>query len=263
MGTRSDLLKNTFSNVINDYEYARPKYPRSLYDKICTFSGIDDKSCILEVGAGTGQATDLFLQSEDYSIDLLEVSEEQADFLRVKYIRNGKVNVICSYFEECNEDKKYDMIYSATAFHWIDSEVGYPKAYRMLKEGGTIAVFWQMSSVTFYDFGIFKGLNEIKKKYLPYETLGFDEDGIQKVKERRISQIQSGRCFGEPECYEYRWVDTYDTDRYVTLINTYSSTQLLEENVRNAYLDEIRRHIDNNGKVVEIPQLVMLYLVKK
>lgn len=263
MGTRSDLLKNTFSNVINDYEYARPKYPRELYEKTHLFAGLTDKVDILEVGAGTGQATDLFLQNGKYDIDLLEVSREQADFLREKYKDNDNVNVVCSYFEDCNEEKKYDMIYSATAFHWIDSDVGYPKAYRMLKKGGTMAVFWQMSSVIFYDFGLFKGLNKIKKKYFSNESLGFDENGIQKVKERRIGQIQSGGCFSEPECYEFRWVDSYDADRYVALINTYSSTQLLDENVRTAYLNEIRRYIEENGGIVEMPQLVMLYLVKK
>ena len=263
MSTRNDLLKNTFSSVINDYEYARPKYPQELYEQLLTFSRIDDKADILEVGAGTGQATDLFLQNGDYSIDLLEVSEEQAEFLREKYKSSEKVNVICSYFEEYDEEKQYDLIYSATAFHWIDSEVGYPKAYRILKNGGIMAVFWQMSSVTYYDFGIFKGLNDIKKKYLPEETLGFDEKGIQKVKEKRIKQIQSGGYFREPECYEFRWTDTYDADRYVALINTYSSTQLLEEMVRTAYLDEIHKYIDDNGGIVEMPQLVMLYLVKK
>ncbi len=262
MSTRNDLLKNTFSNVINDYEYARPKYPQELYEQLHTFSRIDDKADILEVGAGTGQATDLFLQNGNYSIDLLEVSEEQAGFLRKKYKNNDKVNVICSYFEDCDEEKQYDLIYSATAFHWIDSEVGYPKAYRMLKNGGTMAVFWQMSSVTYYDFGIFKGLNDIKKKYLPEETFGFDDEGIHKVKEKRICQIQSGGYFREPECYEFRWTDTYDADRYVALINTYSSTQVLEDNVRIDYLNEIRRYIENNGGIVEMPQLVMLYLVK-
>ncbi len=263
MDTKNDLLKNTFCNVINDYEYARPKYPQELYEKIQTFADLNDKANILEVGAGTGQATDLFLQKGGYNIDLLEVSEKQVNFLREKYKSNDNVNVICSYFEDCNEDKQYDMIYSATAFHWIDSEVGYPKAYRMLKTGGTMAVFWQMSSVTFYDSEIFKGLNEIKKKYLPDESLGFDEVGIQKVKEKRISQIQSGGYFGEPECYEFRWIDIYDADRYVALMNTYSSTQLLEESARKAYLDEIHQYIDYNGGIVEMAQLVMLYLVKK
>lgn len=33
--------------------------------------------------------------------------------------------------------------------------------------------------------------------------------------------------------------------------------------LRKAYLDEIHRYINENGGIVEMPQLVMLYLVKK
>ncbi|MDE6281006.1 MAG: hypothetical protein K2M15_04325, partial [Oscillospiraceae bacterium] len=59
----NETLRNTFSKVINDYEYARPKYPQELYERILSFSGINNTCNILEVGAGTGQATDLLLQN--------------------------------------------------------------------------------------------------------------------------------------------------------------------------------------------------------
>ena len=133
----------------------------------------------------------------------------------------------------------------------------------MLKAGGTLAVFWHMSSVTYYEGGIFDGLNALKKKYLPEESLGFDTEGIQKVKERRIAQIQSEGCFGEPDVFEYRWTDIYDADRYVTLLNTYSGTQTLSEEKRIEYLEEVRAYINANGGKVELPQHVMLYLVRK
>ena len=133
----------------------------------------------------------------------------------------------------------------------------------MLKLGGTMAVFWQMSSVTYHDTGIFSGLNLIKQKYLPNESLGFDEDGIEKVREKRINQIQSGGYFHKPEVFEFRWTDTYDADRYAALINTYSSTQLLEDSARESYLKEIKDYIFTNGGKIEMPQLVMLYLVRK
>ncbi|MBQ9766678.1 MAG: class I SAM-dependent methyltransferase [Lachnospiraceae bacterium] len=258
----TNYLKNTFSKVINDYDAARPTYPKELYDKVLAFSGIGTNAEVLEVGAGTGQATDLFLQG-DFTFDLLEVSDEQVAFLKQKYGSDPKVTVKKDYFEQHETEKKYDLIYSATAFHWVDSWVGYPKAWEMLKSGGTLAVFWHMSSVTYYDTGIFVGLNAIKKKYLPEESLGFDAEGIQKVKERRIQQIQSGGCFGAPEVYEYRWTDTYDADRYVTLLNTYSGTQTLAEEARIAYLEEVRAYINANGGTVDLPQHVMLYLVRK
>ena len=75
--------------------------------------------------------------------------------------------------------------------------------------------------------------------------------------------LNAGGCFGVPEIYEYRWTDTYDADRYVTLLNTYSGTQALQEEKRAEYLEEVREYINANGGKVELPQHVMLYLVRK
>ena len=258
----TDFLKNTFSKVIKDYDTARPGYPKELYDTVMKFAELGTEAEVLEVGAGTGQATDLFLQG-DFRFDLLEVSEEQVLFLKQKYRDNPRVTVKKDYFEQYKAEKKYDLIYSATAFHWVDSWIGYPKAWEMLNTGGILAVFWHMSSVTYYEGGIFDGLNALKKKYLPQESLGFDEEGILKVKERRVAQIQSGGCFAAPEIYEYRWTDTYDAERYVTLLNTYSGTQTLSDEKRAEYLEEVRAYINANGGKVELPQHVMLYLVRK
>ena len=133
----------------------------------------------------------------------------------------------------------------------------------MLNDSGVLAVFWHMSSVTLHDSGIFVGLNEIKKKYLPEESLGFDKEGIEGVRQKRISQIQSGNYFGIPVIKEYRWIDTYDADRYSLLLESYSSTQTLDEEHKKLYLSEVRDYINSNGGVVEMPQHVMLYLVKK
>lgn len=133
----------------------------------------------------------------------------------------------------------------------------------MLNDSGVLAVFWHMSSVTLHDTGIFVGLNEIKKKYLPEESLGFDKEGIEGVRQKRISQIQSGNYFGIPVIKEYRWIDTYDADRYSLLLESYSSTQTLDEEHKKLYLSEVRDYINSNGGVVEMPQHVMLYLMKK
>ena len=103
----------------------------------------------------------------------------------------------------------------------------------------------------------------LKKKYLPEESLGFDKEGIEGVRQKRISQIQSGNYFGIPVIKEYRWIDTYDADRYSLLLESYSSTQTLDEEHKKLYLSEVRDYINSNGGVVEMPQHVMLYLVKK
>lgn len=253
----SDQLKNTFSKVTEVYDYARPTYPRELREQIITFAGLERGADLLEVGAGTGQATDLFLS---YSPTLLEVSDEQVAFLRAKY---PSLRVDKDYFETYEPDRTFDLIYSATAFHWVDSTVGYPKAWRMLKDGGTMAVFWHMSSVMRYDCGLFPILNDLKQKYMPGASLGFDEAGVEAVRQKRFAQFQSGGFFKKPELFEYRWTDVYDADRYAALVESYSDTQLLPEAARRAYLDEIRTTIDQNGGKVEIPQHVLLFMQKR
>jgi len=75
------------------------------------------------VGAGTGQATDLFI-THGHHLDLLEVSDEQVSFLRQKYAANQNIAVMKKYFEDYESDQQYNLIYSATAFHWIKCEIG-------------------------------------------------------------------------------------------------------------------------------------------
>lgn len=259
---RNDILKDTFSKVVLDYDYARPTYPPDLFHKIVEFSNLKDNASILEIGAGSGQATDLFI-SNNRVIDLIEVSDEQVMYLKNKYRDILNISVYQDYFESFLTDKKYDLIYSATAFHWVDSEIGYPKAWKMLKDTGTMAVFWHMFSVTYHNTGIFEGLNLLKQKYLPNESQGFDDEGIKKVVERRINQIKSGGYFSNPEICEYKWTDIYNADKYAALINTYSSTQLLNDMDRDNYLNEIVQFINSNGGYIEVPQRVILFLVKK
>lgn len=255
------LLKDTFNNVVDAYDKARPTYPKELLEDILYFANLEFFESGLEVGAGTGQATDLFL-NHIKKLDIVEVGDKQVGYLNKKY-HDKNISVYKAYFEEYSSAEKYDLIYSATAFHWVDAAIGYPKAWSMLKDGGVMAVFWHMSSVTYRDYGVFVGLDRIKKKYLPNESLGFDSDGIEGVRKKRIEQIQSGKCFHAPVIKEYKWIDEYDAERYALLLESYSSTQTLGEADKKAYLTEVKEYINANGGRVEMPQHVMLYMMKK
>lgn len=253
-----DIRKNLFKYVVADYDYARPLYPTELYDTIQSFSGINKASHILEVGAGTGQASELFI-ANNHPLDLLEVSDEQVIFLENKYSENKKVRVFKDYFEDFQPDATYDLIYSATAFHWIKCENGYPKAWNMLREGGTMAVFWNMFWSLPPSGGIFDGLNEIDKKY----SVNCTADNIDSIKEKRIKQITVGGFFDVPEYFEFRWTEFYDAKKYAALMNTNPKALLLDDTERTKYLQEIENYVHNHGGIVEMPEWVNLYLVKK
>lgn len=254
-----DIKKNLFKTVISDYEFGRPQYPEKLYEEIRRFSGICPSSEILEVGAGTGQATDLFV-AHGHKLDIIEVSEEQVAYLKSKYSSYSRATIFKNYFEEYTAEKKYDLIYSATAFHWIKCENGYPKAWRMLRPGGTIAVFWNVFFDMYHSGGIFDELNELKKIYMPNEGSGLTLD---EIKEKRIRQITVGGFFDLPEYHEYRTNKHYDADRFLAYLKTYSGTLMLNESTRHKYLKAVSDCLARHGGNIEIPEIVSLYLVKK
>lgn len=254
-----DVKKNLFRTVISEYEYGRPKYPVGVYEEIQRFSDIDSTSEILEVGAGTGQATDLFV-SHGHKLDLLEVSEEQVAFLRQKYTNYPNVKISRNYFEDYVAEKKYDLIYSATAFHWIKCENGYPKAWSMLRTGGTLAVFWNVFFDMYHCGGIFDELNHIRKIYMPEESLGLS---LEEIKAKRVRQITVGGFFGSPQYFEFRQTECYDKHRFLAYLKTDSRTLMLDDVTREQYLSAVSDCLDRSGGSIEVPEIVSLYLVKK
>lgn len=253
-----DIQKNLFQHIVAEYDYARPSYPLNLYKKICSFSGIDCNSNILEVGAGTGQATELFA-THGHKLDLLEVSDRQVSFLRKKYSDYQNIEVYQDYFEDFEIDKQYDLIYSATAFHWIKCENGYPKAWDMLRSGGTMAVFWNMFWSLEHTGGIFDGLNEIMEKY----SVAYETDSLESIKKKRFGQITVGGYFDSPAYYEFRWKERYDAQKYAALLDTGPRILMLSDANRMNCLQEVRDYVDAHGGIVEVPELVSLYLTKK
>ena len=224
---KSVLLKNTFNDVVDVYDKARPTYPQELLDDVMKFANRNFFESGLEVGAGTGQATDLFL-NRIKKLDIVEVGDKQVEYLNEKY-SNKNISVYKAYFEDYSSKEKYDLIYSATAFHWVDDTIGYPKAWNMLKDGGVMAVFWHMSSVTYRDYGIFVGLDKIKRKYLPNESLGFDDEGIEGVRKKRIEQHEAAlgplfACF----CYLFLRIILSRGYSYVLFKHTYKICIILK-----------------------------------
>ena len=133
-------LKTTFNTAPMLYEDVRPGYPEELIQDIVELSGINDHSRILEVGCGTGKATRPFAERGyalvclDIGADLIAVGKERLEgFPNVSFVERA--------FEEWESDEKFDLIISATAFHWVDPKVRYLKASEVLKSKGFLAVF--------------------------------------------------------------------------------------------------------------------------
>jgi len=254
---------HVFKDIISDYEIARPGYPIELFNDIVNFSVLKNNARVLEIGSGPGQATDYFVKNL-YSITGLEIEEKQVQYLLEKYSEYKNFNSICSSFEEYDGLKEdYDLIFSATAFHWIKPEVGYPKAYNLLKKGGVMAVFWHMSSVVESKTEMLIEIRNICRKLAPefddYLTLEEAED----LHNLRFLEIQTNNLFDRPISKIYRWDDEYTTERYLKLINSFSDFHDLDNYKKKSILETVADYINSkNGKII-VPQEVRLYMTKK
>jgi ubiquinone/menaquinone biosynthesis C-methylase UbiE len=140
-GTGWESHKRThFDEIVVNYDKARPEYPAPLFADVIKYIASAKGIKALEIGAGTGKSTFPFLDA-GYDVTAVEMGANMAEFLTERFKGYDNFNVINATFEDVLlEDNCYDLIYAASAFHWVDKEIGLPKVIRLLKSGGVLAL---------------------------------------------------------------------------------------------------------------------------
>jgi ubiquinone/menaquinone biosynthesis C-methylase UbiE len=128
-----------FDRIAAEYDRVRPSYPDELVDRACSIAGLSGGSRVAEVGCGTGKLT-VALVERRLRVDAVDPGE---NMLRVARERVGAapVRFHLGRFEDVELPGGYEALFSATAFHWVDPEVGWAKAARLLRPGGVLALF--------------------------------------------------------------------------------------------------------------------------
>ena len=129
-----------FDDVAEDYDRERRGYPDELIDAACAAGGLTEGDRIVEVGSGTGLLTTALL-ARGFEVDAVEPG---ANMIRVAKRRVGPeaaVRVHRGRFEDVAlPERTFGAVFSATAFHWIEPEIGWARAAHLLKPGGVLAL---------------------------------------------------------------------------------------------------------------------------
>lgn len=84
-------------------------------------------SDVVEIGIGGGQATLPILKTR-CTLTAIEYGENFSKLCEEKFKEYKSFSVITNKFENVSfPDSKYDLVYSASAFHWVPEDIGYPK----------------------------------------------------------------------------------------------------------------------------------------
>jgi SAM-dependent methyltransferase len=134
------LDSSVFEEVAAEYDRNRPTYPDELVDRACEVAGIVRGDPALEVGCGTGQLT-RSLAARGVRITAVEPGKRLMSLAEQHVAGRGEVEFVNARFEDADlPHGQYRATFSAAAFHWIDPDVSWEKAARLLAPGGTLAL---------------------------------------------------------------------------------------------------------------------------
>ncbi len=158
------------------------------------------------------------------------------------------------------DENTFDLIYSATAFHWIDENIGYHKALKLLKPGGTLALFWNKPFIGRKDDLLHQKIQSIYEKYKPSKAKPIEND-----KEHYKELLEKLRKYGfkDVELKLYHKTRIFNAYNYISLLNTYSDHIAMNPNIKEHFEKEIRQAILDNNNSLKIYDTMELYLARK
>lgn len=258
-------LEWTFDTVAGKYEKLRPGYTDELYKMIFDYIAIDCSSNVVEIGIGGGQAT-LPILKTGCTITAIEYGESFSKLCEEKFKEYKRFSVITKKFEDVSfSDSKYDLVYSASAFHWVPEEIGYSKVYAILKGGGAFARF---ANHPYRDKGNIILSEEIDKLYSKYYNKYY---GIDMKSEKEYSEEQAAQRAQIAE--KYGFIDikyalfyrtrTFSAKEYIELLGTYSDHIAIEETIRTEFFSKIEETINQYGGSFTLYDTIDLQLARK
>jgi hypothetical protein len=125
-----------------NYHSARPPYPQATWEALVQGAGLRAGIDILEIGAGTGLATLPLLAHDPARLVAIEPDRRLAGFL-TKAADDPRLTVIDETFEDVElRPASFDLVISATAFHWLDPVPALKGISDMLRDDGAVALIW-------------------------------------------------------------------------------------------------------------------------
>ena len=134
-------LRLAFDAAAEVYDLGRPSFDAALLRPMLDQAGLKPGDLVLEIGAGSGQLTGGLLEAE-LQVTALEPGGRLAERLAQKFAAPDRLAVIQASFEDYAPDQRFAAVLASNAFHWVDPEVSYAKAWAALAPMGSLCLIW-------------------------------------------------------------------------------------------------------------------------
>ncbi len=271
-----------FDGIAEAYDARRSGYPGELVAAAVELAGLDPESRVVEVGSGTGKLTEE-LVALGLHIEAVEPGRNMIAAARRRLQESDLVRFHIGRFEEVPlPDEWFDALFSASAFHWVDPQVGWRKAAAVLRPGGTIALLQPVSVRGESSGDAVAELDAAFRRLAPAQAserspLRDEAAIVTGADERRdnVSEVwawlahpgfevaEAGRLFGPATLTSVPRVTEQTADEHWAVFETTARYDRLTPTVRAALRSESERIIDRVGGTLRSTRIMALVTAQR
>lgn len=225
----------SFGRVADAYDRYRLSYPPKLVADLIGRG----RSRVLDVGCGTGKAARLFAER---GVPVLGV---EPDPQMAAVARRHGLTVEVGTFEDWDDaGRRFDLVISAQAWHWVRPDVGARKAAEVLAPGGEFAAFWNFGELADEEGEIVAEVyHELAPDLVASGSAGDDNTHLRR--------LQASGWFSSVEGVTYPAERVWALDDWIGNLGTQSNHVLLGDRLPRL-LAALRAALLRHGPVVRV-----------
>jgi len=153
--------------------------------------------------------------------------------------------VITSDFETwaAPPGEAFDLVFAATAWHWIDPAAGFARAWELLAPGGHLAIWAQGHVFPAGGDPIFTQIQPVYDEIGEGRPPGQGQPRPGELPDELSPAIEASGLFDIVTVAQFGWEVRYDADGYLRLLDTFSGHIAMAAWQRDRLYGEIRRRL--------------------
>jgi ubiquinone/menaquinone biosynthesis C-methylase UbiE len=271
-----------FDEVADEYDRNRPRYPDELVDQACRVAGIGDGDRVLEIGCGSGQLT-RSLVARGLRVTALEPGPNLMALARQNLTGAGAVEFVNARFEDAAiPEEGFRAVFSASALHWVDPEVGWRKIADVLVPGGTLALvqYFGLEEERTKDdqeaalAAIRKAAPEVAADWPAYRDLDGTIAGVEQRRDNvsaawawlgsyDVAREDASRLFGDVQVAAVPTLIEQTADELNAVLGTMSFYARLSANQRQALEQETAAIYERLGRPIRASTVAILVTARR
>ena len=224
--------RNRFGLLAKDYIKYRRGYPNTVYETIREHVPTREIDAI-DVGCGTGIVA---YELATFCRNVTGTDKEEEMIVEAKLHAPSNCHFLVSPAETLPfPNASFDLITVAQAFHWFDHKKTLAEFHRVIRPDSLIVIFRKRS---------IDGVRILSDFVWPVLGKYVDRSKLQKTQDDFSILRTAG--FASCDAIEIPYEEFYTPDEYLGFLRSHSVYNLVPENKREAYLDDMRKEMANH-----------------